>query len=111
MPAKQGLDPQETNTATTQRARGAGQGVRWAHGTAALGVLAIAGAVSCGELGGLGNVGAVVCPELGGPGDVLSANFAANARANAKVRTFVQAAKDMAAVSAAIEAETAAACR
>lgn len=76
--------------------------VRWAHGTAALGLVAIAGAVSCGAAG-FGGVGAAMCPELGGGGDVLGAQFDMNARINAKVRAFVQASKDMANISAAID--------
>ncbi|WP_437836543.1 hypothetical protein [Sorangium sp. So ce1153] len=84
---------------------------RSARGLAALAVVASAAGPSCAELGHLEGVGEAVCPELGGPGDVLGASFSADARANAKVRTFVQAAKDMAAVSAAIEAQVADACR
>ncbi|KYF85708.1 hypothetical protein BE17_39600, partial [Sorangium cellulosum] len=61
--------------------------------------MASAAGPSCAELGHLEGVGEAVCPELAGPGDVLGASFSADARANAKVRTFVQAAKDMAAVS------------
>src|SRR5689334_19036087 len=94
MPDKPGSDPSEASKATEQRAEGGGDRLKWARGTAALAIVAMAGAVSCGELGGLG-AGAALCPELGG-GNALSANFDANARVNAKVRAFVQASKDMA---------------
>lgn len=57
------------------------------------------------------DAGEASCPELHGPGDVLGAQLTADARANAKVRTFVQAAKDMAVVSVVIEAQVADACR
>ncbi|WP_437735219.1 hypothetical protein [Sorangium sp. So ce1335] len=84
---------------------------RSVRGLAALAIVASAAGLNCAELGRLEGVGEAVCPELRGPGDVLGARFSADARANAKVRTFVQAAKDMAAVSAAIEAQVADACR
>ncbi|HMI86416.1 MAG TPA: hypothetical protein VK550_20120 [Polyangiaceae bacterium] len=71
------------------------------------------GALSnCGAYGrGFGALDTVACPELGGNADALSAQYAANARANAKIRTFVQAAKDLAGVSIQIENEAAEACR
>jgi len=53
----------------------------------------------------------VACPELGASADALAAQYTANARANAKIRTFVQAAKDLAGVSVQIENEAAEACR
>jgi hypothetical protein len=59
---------------------------------------------------GEGQLGAVTCPELYGAGSVLGANFSADARANAKVRTFVQASKDLLNVSLQMEAEATEAC-
>ncbi|WP_437866727.1 hypothetical protein [Sorangium sp. So ce363] len=84
---------------------------RSARGLPALALLASIAGPSCAELPHVEGAGEAVCPELRGPGDVLGAQLTADARANAKVRTFVQAAKDMAAVSAAIEAQVADACR
>ncbi|AKT40902.1 hypothetical protein [Chondromyces crocatus] len=83
----------------------------WIYRAAALSLVAAAAAASgCTQLG-LGELGATMCPEIGRPGDVLGARLSADVRANAKIVTFVQAAKDMAAVSAAVEAEVAATCR
>ena len=86
---------------------------RWARGAVALtlvGMSTAIGAAGCSELG-LGGVGGAMCPELKRPGDVLSTQFSANAQASAKIAAFVQASKDMAAVSTAIEAQVADACR
>jgi hypothetical protein len=67
---------------------------------------------NCGAYGrGFGGLDTVACPELGGSADALHAQYTANARANAKIRTFVQAAKDLAGVSVQIENEAAEACR
>jgi hypothetical protein len=67
---------------------------------------------NCGAYGpGFGRFGEAACPELGGSADALRAQYAANAQVNAKIRTFVQAAKDLAGVSAQIEAEAAEACQ
>lgn len=74
------------------------------RGLAALAIVASAAGLSCAELGRLEGVGEAVCPELRGPGDVLGAQFSAGARANAKVRTFVQAAKEAAATRPATRA-------
>ncbi len=60
---------------------------------------------------GLGGVGTAACPALGGNVDALRASFTAQAQLDAKIRTFVQAAKDMATISARIEAEASAACQ
>jgi hypothetical protein len=60
---------------------------------------------------GFGALDTVACPELGGSADALAAQYTANARANAKIRTFVQAAKDLAGISLQIENEAAEACR
>jgi hypothetical protein len=66
---------------------------------------------NCGAYGrGFGGLDTAACPELGGNADALRAQYTANARANAKIRTFVQAAKDLGAVSLQIEAEAADAC-
>lgn len=59
---------------------------------------------------GLGNVGQLACPEINANVDVLGATFTADARANAKIRTFIAASKDLLAVSAQAEAEAADAC-
>ena len=59
---------------------------------------------------GLGGLDSAACPELGGNADALRAQYTANAQANAKIRTFVQAAKDLAGVSLQIEAEATEAC-
>jgi len=61
--------------------------------------------------GGFGALGTAACPELSGNVDALHARISADARANAKVRAFVQASKDLGAVAAQIEAEAATACR
>src|SRR5215471_6524329 len=67
---------------------------------------------NCGAYGpGLGRFGEAACPELGGSADALRAQYAANAQVNAKIRAFVQAAKDLGAVSAQIEAEATDACQ
>jgi hypothetical protein len=52
----------------------------------------------------------MACPALGPNVDALGAQFSANAQANAKIKAFVQAAKDMSQISAQIEGEAAAAC-
>src|SRR5689334_6931024 len=67
---------------------------------------------NCGAYGpGFGRLGEAACPELGGNADALRAQYAANAQVNAKIRVFVQAAKDLGAVSLQIEAEAAEACQ
>src|SRR5688572_21959761 len=71
---------------------------------------------ACGVgMGGIGQnsplAGAVetaACPELAG--GAMSASFDANARANATIRAFVQAAGDFAKVAAEAEAEVGSAC-
>ena len=75
-------------------------------------LLALAVLSNCGAYGrGFGALDTVACPELGANANALSAQYTANARANAKIRTFVQAAKDLAGVSVQIENEAAEACR
>jgi hypothetical protein len=56
-----------------------------------------------------GGLSGMACPELRG-GDALSAQFSVDARANGKVRAFVQAAQDLTGVSVQAEAEIAEAC-
>jgi hypothetical protein len=65
---------------------------------------------ACGELGGVntGGLGGLACPELGA--GAASASFAADARANATIRAFVQASSDLMQVSGRVEADVAAAC-
>lgn len=69
--------------------------------------------IACGVgMGGNGALASAVetaaCPELGG--GAMKASFDANARANATIRAFVQAAGDFAKVAAEAEAEVGAAC-
>jgi len=59
---------------------------------------------------GLGSVGQMACPEVNANVDVLGATFTSDVRANAKIRTFVAASKDLMAVAAQAEAEAADAC-
>ena len=74
------------------------------------------GVGACGVgMGGIGQNGPLAgvvetaaCPELGG--GAMNASFDANARANATIRAFVQAAGDFAKVAAEAEAEVGAAC-
>lgn len=76
-------------------------------GAAAL--LVSAGAtVGCqgGAFGGLSNA----CPAMRGSADPLQMNFSANAKANAKIKTFVSAAKDLRDVSLQMEAHATEAC-
>jgi hypothetical protein len=65
---------------------------------------------SCMGGGAYGPLGAA-CPHLTGQTDLASAQISANARANAKVRTFLMASRDLIAVSLQIEAEATDACR
>ena len=61
--------------------------------------------------GGLGGgLGQAACPQMRADADALSANYSADVRANAKIRAFMQAAKDIAAVSVQIESMAADAC-
>lgn len=53
----------------------------------------------------------IACPELTSAGSALGGRFTANARLNVKVAAFVQAAKDLAAVSRQAELEVEGACR
>ena len=79
---------------------------------AALTALTLAVLSNCGAYGrGFGALDAAACPELGGNADALRAQYAANVRVNGKIRAFVQAAKDLGAVSLQIEAEAAEACQ
>jgi hypothetical protein len=69
--------------------------------------------VACGGLGAgqgsWGNVlGSAACPEL--QGGAMSANFDADAKANATIRAFVTASGDLAATASRVEAEVGAAC-
>lgn len=65
---------------------------------------------SCLEGGQLGGLGAAACPQMRANVDALSANFTGDVRANAKIRTFVQASKDIEATAVAIETTAAEAC-
>jgi hypothetical protein len=74
-------------------------------------MFAASATVGCDAMGngGFGSVGAMACPELSA-GDVLTASVSADARANGKIKTFMLAARDLAQVSAQVEAEAAEAC-
>jgi hypothetical protein len=67
-------------------------------------------ASSCTGPGGFGALGAAACPDLHS-GDPLQAQFSADARANAKVRTFVAASRSLMQASLQMEALAAEACR
>lgn len=64
--------------------------------------------LNCDQFGGLGEA---TCPELSGNINTLNASITADARANAKIRAFLQASKDLTGVSVQIEATAAEACR
>jgi len=66
---------------------------------------------SCLQDGRFGALGAAACPPLFAAGEPLVMNFSANARANAKVRAFVAASKDLIQVSLQAEATAAEACQ
>jgi hypothetical protein len=78
--------------------------------TRSLILIAALGATSCSAFGG-GKLDSVACPALGAAADPLSMRFSAQATLDAKVKTFVLAAKDMAAVSQQIEGEATMACQ
>jgi hypothetical protein len=61
-----------------------------------------------GRLGGFANA---ACPYLGGQADLVNARISANARANAKIRTFLMAARDLNERSLEMEAAATQACR
>jgi len=67
------------------------------------------GAPSC-QGGRFGGLGGLACPYLVGEGNLLSAQISANARANAKIRTFLVAVRDLNHVSMQMEAQAAKAC-
>lgn len=59
---------------------------------------------------GLGSVAQMACPEVNANVDVLGATFTSDVRANAKIRTFISASKDLMSVAAQAEAEATDAC-
>lgn len=65
---------------------------------------------SCQE-GRFGGLEGMACPYFAGQGDLASAQISANARANAKIRTFLIAARDLNGLSLQLEAEATQACR
>ncbi|MEO7327351.1 MAG: hypothetical protein ABI193_02150 [Minicystis sp.] len=75
-----------------------------------VGMLVTSASVSaCVGLGGLGGgVDTMACPELGG--GAMNGNFAADAKANATLRAFVQASGDLSQLSAKVEGEVGTAC-
>ncbi len=76
-------------------------------GAALLGALLVVPACQPGKFGGLGDGG---CPQMGASVDALTATFSADAKANAKIRAFVQASKDISATAVQAEALAAEAC-
>jgi hypothetical protein len=72
-----------------------------------LGALFIVVLASCQGFGGLSKA---ACPQMRNEVDALSANYSANVQANAKIRAFVQAAKDVAGVAEQMERLAAEAC-
>src|SRR4051812_18945273 len=72
-------------------------------------LVAAASVASCTALGGAGGgLEGAACPELSG--GALNGSFAADAKANATLRAFVQASGDLARLSAKVEADVGAAC-
>jgi hypothetical protein len=59
----------------------------------------------------LGALEGAACPELAGGGSALRAKFTGDAALNAKIGAFVQAAKDLVALSARMDAEVTSACQ
>jgi hypothetical protein len=59
----------------------------------------------------LGALGGAACPELAGGGSALRGNFTGEAGLNAKIGAFVQAAKDLVALSGRMDAEITSACQ
>jgi len=65
-----------------------------------------------GGAGGLlGAIGGAACPELSGGGSALKGQFTGQAGLNVKIGAFVQAAKDLVALSARMDAEVTSACQ
>ncbi len=58
-----------------------------------------------------GSIAGAACPHFAGQSDLTTARISANARANAKIRTFLIAARDVNALSFQMEAEATQACR
>lgn len=71
--------------------------------------LLLTSASGCAALGS-GRLGTAACPALRPNVDALSVRYSGRATIDGKIKTFVQAAKDMAAISHQIEAEATAAC-
>jgi hypothetical protein len=59
----------------------------------------------------VGKLGVAACPAVGSNVDALATRFSAQAEVDAKIKTFVQAAKDLGAVSTQLEAQTTGACQ
>ncbi len=78
--------------------------MKWAKLAAAVACATLlVGVPSC-QGGRFGAVGAAACPQLQSNADPLTLSFSANARANAKIRTFVASAKSLLNVSLQMEA-------
>ncbi len=65
---------------------------------------------ACSQLSGLNQVTEAACPEIRPDVNAIQTNYSPIAEANIKLRAFVQASKDLAALSAQAEAEAAEAC-
>ncbi len=94
----------------TQRATSSAKSARSRRARGGLGVLMTATALLMGgcQDGRFGGVG-LLCPALES-GDPLTATFSADPHANAKIRTFVAASKDLMQISLQVEAMVADAC-
>jgi hypothetical protein len=84
--------------------------IEWLRGAAWRASLCAA-ALSLSSCAGIRAAGLAACPALRPEVSALDASFSANARANAKLRAFVQAAKDIHAAALKLEARAAGACR
>jgi hypothetical protein len=69
-----------------------------------------ASSASCGELGALGDIAQAACPQIKPDVDAVRTSYSEVAQVNVKLRAFVQASKDLAAVADQAEAEAAEAC-
>jgi hypothetical protein len=79
--------------------------------TASLALSALGGGVAGCQDARFGSLANAACPYLGAQTDLANARISANARANAKIRTFLIAARDVSTVSMQMEAQATQACR
>ncbi|HEX6273829.1 MAG TPA: hypothetical protein VFZ53_12360 [Polyangiaceae bacterium] len=78
---------------------------------AGVGLAALAGGTAGCQDAHFGSFANAACPHFGGQTDLANARISANARANAKIRTFLIAARDVSNVSVQMEAQATQACR